>query len=53
MQRPLYMQPADAMEYGIVDKIVEEEKDIVPMIDDVKSSDQWDKEVWAYVHFKS
>ncbi|GMH36189.1 hypothetical protein BSKO_04057 [Bryopsis sp. KO-2023] len=43
MQRPLYMQPADAMEYGIIDKIVEAEKD-VGMIDDVKSSAQWDKE---------
>lgn len=39
------MQPVDAMDYGIIDKIVQEEKDIVPMIDAVKSSDQWDKEV--------
>lgn len=41
MQRPLYMQPADAMEYGIIDGIVTSEKDI---IDTVKSPEQYDKE---------
>lgn len=41
MQRPLYMQPRDAVEYGIIDGIVTPEKKI---IDDVKSADQWDKE---------
>lgn len=41
MQRPLYMQPADALAYGVIDGIVTPEKKI---IDDVKSADQWDKE---------
>ena len=41
MQRPLYMQPADAMEYGVIDGIVTSEKEI---IDSVKSAEQWDKE---------
>ncbi|GAB4817093.1 hypothetical protein N2152v2_004139 [Parachlorella kessleri] len=41
MQRPLYMQPKDALEYGIIDGIVTPEKQI---IDEVKSADQWDKE---------
>lgn len=41
MQRPLYMQPKDAMQYGIIDNIVTPEKQI---IDNVKSADQWDKE---------
>lgn len=41
MQRPLYMQPKDALEYGVIDGIVTPEKKI---IDDVKSADQWDKE---------
>ncbi|CAD7695306.1 unnamed protein product [Ostreobium quekettii] len=45
MQRPLYMQPADALEYGIVDHIVKSEKDVGgAMIDEVKSGSQWDKE---------
>ena len=41
MQRPLYMQPLDAIEYGVIDGIVTSEKEI---IDEVKSADQWDKE---------
>lgn len=41
MQRPLYMQPADALAYNIIDGVVTPEKQI---IDDVKSADQWDKE---------
>ena len=41
MQRPLYMQPADALAYGVIDGVVTPEKKI---IDDVKSADQWDKE---------
>lgn len=41
MQRPLYMQPKDALAYGIIDGIVTPEKQI---IDDVKSAEQWDKE---------
>lgn len=41
MQRPLYMQPADAIEYGIIDGIVSSEKEI---IDTVKSAEQWDKD---------
>lgn len=41
MQRPLYMQPRDALEYGIIDGIVQSETSI---IDAVKSPEQWDKE---------
>lgn len=41
MGRPLYMQPKDALAYGIIDGIVSPEKQI---IDQVKSADQWDKE---------
>jgi Clp protease len=42
MQRPLYMQPRDAMEYGIIDGIVSNEK--TQIIDTVKSPEQWDRE---------
>lgn len=42
MQRPLYMQPRDAIEYGIIDSIVSPQK--TEIIDSVKSADQWDKE---------
>ena len=41
MQRPLYMQPKDAIEYGIIDGIVKPQTDI---IDDVMNADQWDKQ---------
>lgn len=41
MQRPLYMQPKDALAYGIIDGIVSPEKQI---IDQVKSAEQWDKD---------
>ncbi len=41
MQRPLYMQPKDAIEYGIVDGIVQKEQ---TMIDTVKKPEQYDKE---------
>uniref|UniRef100_A0A061RPB7 ATP-dependent Clp protease proteolytic subunit n=1 Tax=Tetraselmis sp. GSL018 TaxID=582737 RepID=A0A061RPB7_9CHLO len=46
IQRPLYMQPKDALEYGIIDGIVKTDTEI---IDDVKSSDQWDKEAGLIV----
>lgn len=41
MQRPLYMQPRDAIEYGVIDGIVRNETSI---IDAVMSPEQWDKE---------
>lgn len=41
MQRPLYMQPKDALEYGIIDGIVKPQTEI---IDDVMNADQWDKQ---------
>lgn len=41
MQRPLYMQPKDAIEYGIIDGIVKPQTDI---IDEVMKSEQWDKQ---------
>ncbi|CAG9463270.1 unnamed protein product [Pedinophyceae sp. YPF-701] len=43
MQRPLYMQPKDALNYGIIDGIVESQGD-ADLIDQVKSADQWDKD---------
>lgn len=39
MLRPLYMQPLDALEYGIIDKILTKDE---PAIDTVKSGAQWD-----------
>ena len=46
MQRPLYMQPKDAIEYGIIDQIIRsEKKDDLELIDKVKSPEQWDREV--------
>ena len=41
MERPLYMQPKDAMEYGVIDGIVRPQNDI---IDSVKKPEAWDKE---------
>ena len=41
MQRPLYMQPGDAIEYGIIDGIVRPQTDI---IDEVMNAEQWDKQ---------
>eukprot|EP00958_Prasinococcus_capsulatus_P019693 scaffold2459_cov430-Prasinococcus_capsulatus_cf.AAC.2 len=41
MQRPYYMTPPQAVEYGIIDMVLPENTDI---IDKVKSAEQWDKE---------
>ena len=41
MERPLYMQPKDALEYGVIDGIVRPQNDI---IDAVKKPEAWDKE---------
>jgi len=41
MLRPLYMQPKDAIAYGVIDEILERETDA---IDDVKSAAKWDKD---------
>ena len=43
MQRPLYMQPQDAIEYGVVDGIVSPQSK-TQIIDEVKSGAQYDKE---------
>lgn len=43
MQRPLYMQPKDAIEYGIIDKVITSEKE-QQMIDEVKTPEQWDRD---------
>eukprot|EP00210_Caulerpa_lentillifera_P001032 g995.t1 len=43
MDRPLYMQPKDAIEYGIIDRIITSEKE-QQLIDEVKSPDQWDRD---------
>ena len=49
MARPLYMQPADALSYGVIDKIMKETDkgaknggDVIS--DTVKGGAQWDKE---------
>jgi ATP-dependent Clp endopeptidase proteolytic subunit ClpP len=41
MLRPLYMQPKDALEYRIIDKILSKDD---PAIDSVKGANVWDKE---------
>lgn len=41
LQRPLYMQAKDAIEYGIVDRIVKPE---VELYGEIKAPQQWDKE---------
>jgi len=41
MLRPLYMQPQDALEYGIIDKILTKDD---PAIDSVKGASAWDKD---------
>lgn len=41
LQRPLYMQPKDAIAYGVCDGIVTPERKIV---DDVKKPEEWDRE---------
>lgn len=43
MQRPLYMQPKDALDYGIVDSVVESKR-VENLIGDVKAAKQWDTE---------
>jgi len=46
LQRPLYMQPRDAIEYGVIDKIIKSEKeDKTKLIADVKAPEDWDREV--------
>ena len=41
LQRPLYMQAKDAIEYNIIDRIVKPESELYG---DVKSPAQWDKD---------
>lgn len=41
MLRPLYMQPQDALEYGVIDKILTKDD---PAIDSVKGASAWDKD---------
>lgn len=50
MQRPLYMQPADALEYNVIDKIMtptdktKKNGMSIKISDDVKGGDAWDKD---------
>jgi len=39
----LHSQPKDALDYGIIDAVVESKR-VEDLIGQVKSSDQWDKE---------
>ena len=41
LQRPLYMQATDAIEYGIIDRIVKPQTELYG---EVKKPDQWDKD---------
>eukprot|EP00894_Picocystis_sp_ML_P000536 jgi/Pico_ML_1/51053/g2154.t1 len=41
MSRPFYMQPKDAVAYGVIDHVLTEGK---RAIDQVKKADEWDKE---------
>ena len=43
IQRPLYMQPQDALDYGIVDTVVESKR-VEALIGEVKAAQQWDTE---------
>ena len=43
MQRPLYMRPLDAIEYGVIDRLVPPPKQLA-MIDSVLTPDQYDKQ---------
>jgi ATP-dependent Clp endopeptidase proteolytic subunit ClpP len=48
--RPLYMQPADALEYGVIDKVMKETVkgakggNADSIVDAVKGADAWDKD---------
>jgi len=41
MLRPIYMTPRDAVEYGVIDHILDQGDDA---INDVKSNAQWDRD---------
>lgn len=43
MQRPLYMQPKDALAYGIIDQVISNQKESGVMVDKVMTGDQFDK----------
>jgi ATP-dependent Clp protease protease subunit len=43
MQRPLYMRPLDAIEYGVIDRLVPPQREL-EIIDQIKSPDAYDKE---------
>lgn len=43
MQRPFYMQPKDALDYNIIDTVVESKR-VENLIGDVKKAKQWDSE---------
>lgn len=48
MQRPLYMRPKDAIEYGVIDRLVPPQKE-VEIIDQVKTPELYDKEAGLVV----
>ena len=43
MQRPLYMQPKDALDYNIIDQVIKSQRDGGVMVDKVMTGDQFDK----------
>lgn len=48
------MQPLDAIEYGIIDRVIKTEKgEDLQLIDDIKTPEQWDREARLQTLFLS
>jgi len=43
MQRPLYMQPNDALKYGIIDRVIKSQKEGTPLIEKAMSGSMYDR----------